>query len=697
MVEMNKRARVALWFLVVFSLVVSVSVMYFVFADHIVTPGSGNATSTDNFNVDEDLSVMYNITINNSDKGGENNITQVNITLWDNFNFTAGTNVTNVTDSVFLNTSNVLSWTNDTYLINGSEGGSSLASFFFNATAATPGTYNITITTMNISGTFQTNLSVKVNDTTAPDLSVITPVNSTNSSDTALDVNYSVSDASSSISTCWWTNDTMSANLTLASCGNITDVTWTAGIHNVTIWSNDSENNINSTIISFIIDLVNPGINITHPLVDNITTDTALNVNYSVTDDIAVGACWYSNDTFSGNTSLGTACANITDVTWVEGQHNVTVWVNDTAGNLNSSSVNFTIDSIAPVISVIYANHTNSSDSVLNINYSVSDATGTVSACWWSNDTMSANTSLTTACSNITGITWAEGQHNVTIWANDSENNIRATSFRFTIDTTGPTVALSSTSTVSSITITITMTESGTGVYGVCTSDRSGATITGSRSTTQTLTESGLRCGSAYTYAVTCTDHASNSVSRGGTFSTSTCGEGVAATGGGVSWKTTHVATATQFTDGFTRELKKEDRMKVTISSVSHYIGVTALTSTTATVQISSTPQTATLSIGDTRRFDVIGDDYYDLNVTLNGIINNKANLTIKSIHEEVTEETIAEEEEKEEAVREREGEEEEEEEEEIDEKTPWTWWIIVIVVIIIAAIVWWIIKKRRQ
>jgi len=59
------------------------------------------------------------------------------------------------------------------------------------------------------------------------------------------------------------------------------------------------------------------------------------------------------------------------------------------------------------------------------------------------------------------------------------------------------------------------------------------------------------------------------------------------------------------------------------------------LTETTAKINVSSTPQQAVLEIGDEKKFDVTGDDFYDLVVKLNGIEDNKANVTITSIHEE--------------------------------------------------------------
>jgi hypothetical protein len=85
-----------------------------------------------------------------------------------------------------------------------------------------------------------------------------------------------------------------------------------------------------------------PTINITYPINNTNSIDTALDINYTIVDDGAY-SCWYSNDTMSVNLSLGTTCSNITNVTWSLGQHNVTIWVNDSLDQLNSTSVTFNI------------------------------------------------------------------------------------------------------------------------------------------------------------------------------------------------------------------------------------------------------------------------------------------------------------------------------------------------------------------
>jgi len=41
-------------------------------------------------------------------------------------------------------------------------------------------------------------------------------------------------------------------------------------------------------------------------------------------------------------------------------------------------------------------------------------------------------------------------------------------------------------------------------------------------------------------------------------------------------------------------------------------------------------------TVGDEKNFDVTGDDFYDIFVRLNSIINNKANLTVMSVYEKI-------------------------------------------------------------
>ena len=61
------------------------------------------------------------------------------------------------------------------------------------------------------------------------------------------------------------------------------------------------------------------------------------------------------------NTTIS-SCNNITGVTWSIGAHNITIWVNDSAGNTNYSTILFNIsDDINPDINITFPlqNNTN--------------------------------------------------------------------------------------------------------------------------------------------------------------------------------------------------------------------------------------------------------------------------------------------------------------------------------------------------
>ena len=106
-------------------------------------------------------------------------------------------------------------------------------------------------------------------------------------------------------------------------------------------------------------------------------------------------------------------------------------------------------------------------------------------------------------------------------------------------------------------------------------------------------------------------------------------------TGGG-SHTSSYALTNTELSEGYTKPLAKGDKMVFNFGSESHSLTVKNLNSTTATIEIASTPQTVILSVGEEKKIELSGDNYYDLLVKLNSIALNKANITIKTIYEEI-------------------------------------------------------------
>lgn len=163
-----------------------------VFVLSICLVSAAHEISPPSFSVDVEVSTLYNITINNTDAGQTANITQINITIPDSFTFVDGSNGTDSL-SIFTNTSTILSWINSTeYVINGSE----WKNFWFNAIASITGSYNIAVITINGTGSFSSNISVEVNDSTSPSINFISPTPSSNSnfSQSYIPVNVTATD-----------------------------------------------------------------------------------------------------------------------------------------------------------------------------------------------------------------------------------------------------------------------------------------------------------------------------------------------------------------------------------------------------------------------------------------------------------------------------------------------------------------------
>jgi len=244
------------------------------------------------------------------------------------------------------------------------------------------------------------------------------------------------------------------------------------------------------------------GFNIT---IDITGLDSSLLYNYNISCNASNVLGTQSNQTSLNNITFDSTAPNMT-------------FYNVVSGGYYKDSVNFNVSILDAMMGVqtVYFNVTNSTGT------NISAETGLVTE--QGGDFYSNNSFDTSA--------HADGVYNLTVYANDSLNNLNTTTISFTIDNTNPSpsaLTLSS-ATIGSLTITFS------GADGTCTVDRSGAEISGS-----TLTEDGLSCGTSYSYTITCTDTAGNTGSSSATsFSTSSCGGDPVGGGGGVSSSKIH-------------------------------------------------------------------------------------------------------------------------------------------------------------
>ncbi|MBS3088163.1 hypothetical protein J4402_00110 [Candidatus Pacearchaeota archaeon] len=630
----NKEAKLGVKFfgvIVFFALVVFLSLL--VVAD--VTTVLWSPINHTYYNSSEGMNWFYNISINFSDAAYyQNNITQINVTLPINFTFTANSNGTSVNSTLlatgispifsltnisstlsYLNISQVLSWSNFTHFVtNDTVAWLNNSAFWFNANATTAGWYNVTVSVMNSTGaayiTKWYNLSLRVNDTDAPVVAV--PVGNISGATTTdgvtsggnysgnLTLNLSFKDDTPAQMIFSITNATTAMGRSINYSGtlnggfydtivNFNESTFVEGLYNITVWLNDSSSLLNKTVIF-----------------KNIRVDKKAPVVFNA--NISVASAGTTNGIRSG------------------GNYSQTVVFNTTAWDANSSVV-------------IWINVTNASNGKQNATYAATQEGGNKNG----GHVVTINTT-----------SLLDGIYNISVMANDTAGNNNysyvsaAKITTIIIDNTAPSITLtrSSSSTKTSLVISASITDKPSNVSGQCTQSFGSHGLMSGSGTSQTFTGSELTCGTSYTIPIRCVDYAGNVGTASITAATDACGtsdsgSSSSSSGGGAStttWTSTFVADSTELSaqGSVTKSLGGKNRVRLKVSGETHYVGVTSVSGSSATVEVSSTPQTAALNIGETKKFDLASDGYYDLSVTLNSITNGKADITMKAISEKV-------------------------------------------------------------
>jgi hypothetical protein len=122
---------------------------------------------------------------------------------------------------------------------------------------------------------------------------------------------------------------------------------------------------------SITIDTLAPAVSITSPSNNSVSSDNELDILFSVAET-NLDSCWYAYDAMDTNFSI--SCSSVNDITWSAGYHNVSVWANDSAGNINSSRISFYIDKDSPIITLNSPDdsYVNDSLSIINITFNCS-------------------------------------------------------------------------------------------------------------------------------------------------------------------------------------------------------------------------------------------------------------------------------------------------------------------------------------
>ena len=495
-------------------------------------------------------------------------------------------------------------------------------------------------------------------DTTAPVITLPFYTNATKKKNTeSLILNISVTDATSGLANgvCLidanGTNQSVSISSGWCNASNIALTGLSDGNRTINVWVNDSTNNIGLNN-SYVVEVDTTAPVITLPFYTNGTkkkNTESLILNISVTDatsGLTNGVCLIDANGTNKSVSISSGWCNSSAIALTglsDGNRTINVWVNDSTNNigLNNSYV-VQIDTTVPVITLpFYTNatkKTNTESLILNI--SVTDVTSglTNGVCLIDANGTNQSVSISSGWCNASNIALtglADGNQTIRVWVNDSTNNIGLNnSYVVQVDGTAPVITLNSSSALTdSLTLVYSTSE------GSCTVNR--GTISGS-----TIVEYRLDCETSYSYTLNCTDSNGNSATLTESFSTSSCSSGGSSSGSTSSpsyWLNTLTNEGVNFVGGITKELAVKNRMRIELNGTDHYVGVMELTSTTAKISVNSVPQEALFSIGDTKKFDVDNNGFYDVLIILNSIINNQASVTALPIYEKIVSEVVEE------------------------------------------------------
>ena len=212
------------------------------------------------------------------------------------------------------------------------------------------------------------------------------------------------------------------------------------GTYNVTVWANDTSGNTNSTYYEFTVDNTEPSVTISSPSQGAYLGSSDVTVSWTGSDNFQIDHYEISLD---GQTPIDKGTSTSHTFTGVpDGDHNVTVYVYDKAGNINFDIVYFTVDTQAPTVTIVEP----TAGSWFNIK--------NVTVSWTANDTGSGidhyevridagtwiNVGLNTS---YTFINIGEGSHTVDVRAYDKAGNTGLDTTNFGVDTVAPTVTIS--------------------------------------------------------------------------------------------------------------------------------------------------------------------------------------------------------------------------------------------------------------
>ncbi len=417
------------------------------------------------------------------------------------------------------------------------------------------GSHTVTVQGVDEVGNIGTAATTFTVDTTAPTVTITShPANPTNL--TTATFGFTVSDG---------TTQCRVDGGAFASCSTgVSFSGFAQGSHTFTVQSTDTAGNVGSAAFTWTIDTTPPTVTITSGPA-NPSNSKSATFTFTVPDGTV--QCQLDTGAFA-------ACSSpVTFSGLADGSHTFTVKSTDTAGNVGSASASWVVDTTPPTVAITSHPSNPSNSSSASFGFTVSD--GTIQC--------KIDTGAFASCASpdsFAGL--ADGSHTFTVQSTDTAGNIGSAAFTWTIDTTPPTVTITSgpknPSNSKSATFTFTVSD------GTIACSLDGAAFTSCSSPT---TVSGLADGS-HTFTVKSTDTAGNVGSASQTWVVDTTAPTVTITSGPKNPSNSSSATFTFTVSDGTIQCKVDGGAFASCSSPATFTGL-ADGSHTFTVQSTDT------------------------------------------------------------------------------------------------------------
>ena len=479
-------------------------------------------------------------------------------------------------------------------------------------------------------------------DNQAPDVSFYNPTNSTYNNRTQL-VNISASDFN--LDSIWFFNGTANVSYTIP-----VYVIFAESSNTIIAYANDSGGRLNSTSVTFSIDIIRPTINFTALTETSgsvyIRTNIVVNVTANDTNFANLTINLYNSSSLVNSTSTTSTNLFLNFTNLTSGIYYFNATATDTTNNRNYSETrNVTIDTIPPLIVINYPQNSVYNVNVSELNYSASDAY--LQACWYSLDSGVINTSIVCG-TNASGLASIYGNNSWRVYANDSLGNVNFSSVNFSkvnapiITLVGPADGYSATGTT-----TILFEYNVTNSSGInnCSLFLDNVLDSYNSSAITNLTNNiskSLSAGS-YNWIISCIDlsgNSGNSSSRSLTINpastTSSSSSSSGGSGGGTTSKVYNIGSI-EINNGYSATLSKGDEIKFQSGGNSNILKTDDVKSDYVNISIGNNLTNLKLKVGESIKINLTSKDFYELYIKLESIIEKKANITIKSIYEKIT------------------------------------------------------------